>query len=219
MKTVSKAIAIQMKKKKDMEKYADQGVYGKKLHANQSDVLNVQDVGRNETFNQIVAGGARNDEHAQGRKHQIKKRREALKAEKDKRRRRKGQDPKKKLDDTVSVYKECLEQMQDKLYAGYDTSETEDELEHAVSKKTSAKDPEDLELDDEAKVQLALEEQTRDRWYIISSRSNTRVYWDAFIIFFAIINGIILPLQLAFSKTLEAEDEKLKEQGTNISIV
>ena len=41
MKTVSKAIAIQMKKKKEMEKRADQGVYGKKLHANQSDVLNV----------------------------------------------------------------------------------------------------------------------------------------------------------------------------------
>ena len=50
MKTVSKAIAIQMKKKKDMERQVDQGIYGKKLHANQSDVLNVQDVGRNETF-------------------------------------------------------------------------------------------------------------------------------------------------------------------------
>ena len=51
MKTVSKAIAIQMKKKKDLEKHGDTGVYGKKLHANQSDVLKVQDVGKNQTFN------------------------------------------------------------------------------------------------------------------------------------------------------------------------
>jgi hypothetical protein len=90
MKTVSKAIAIQMKKKKEMEKRADQGVYGKKLHANQSDVLNVQDVGRNETFNQIVAGGSNAPQNELGRKYQIKKRREALKAEKDKRRKMKG---------------------------------------------------------------------------------------------------------------------------------
>jgi len=54
-----------MKKKKDMEKRADQGIYGKKLHANQSDVLNVQDVGRNETFQQIMGGGNDN----KGRKY------------------------------------------------------------------------------------------------------------------------------------------------------
>ena len=47
MKTVSKAIAIQMKKKRELEKQGDTGVYGKKLHANQSDVLKVQDVGKN----------------------------------------------------------------------------------------------------------------------------------------------------------------------------
>ena len=34
MKTVSKAIAIQMKKKKELERRGDNGVYGKKLHAN-----------------------------------------------------------------------------------------------------------------------------------------------------------------------------------------
>ena len=39
-----------------MEKKGDTGVYGKKLHANQSDVLNVQDVGKNQTFNQIISG-------------------------------------------------------------------------------------------------------------------------------------------------------------------
>lgn len=56
MKVVNKAIAIQMKKKREMEKKGDTGVYGKKLHANQSDVLNVQDVGKHQTFNQIVGG-------------------------------------------------------------------------------------------------------------------------------------------------------------------
>ena len=56
MKTVSKAIAIQMKKKRDLEKMGDTGIYGKKLHANQSDVLKVRDVGKNQTFNQIIAG-------------------------------------------------------------------------------------------------------------------------------------------------------------------
>ena len=57
MKVVSKAIAIQLKKKRDLEKKGDTGVYGKKLHANQSDVLNVQDVGKNQTFNSIIGGG------------------------------------------------------------------------------------------------------------------------------------------------------------------
>jgi hypothetical protein len=51
MKVVTKAVAIQLKAKKDLEKRGDQGIYGKKLHANQSDVLNVQDIGRNQTFN------------------------------------------------------------------------------------------------------------------------------------------------------------------------
>ena len=60
MKTVSKSIAIQMKKMKDLEKKGDTGVYGKKLHANQSDVLKVQDVGKNQTFNQIISGGQTN---------------------------------------------------------------------------------------------------------------------------------------------------------------
>ena len=47
-----------MKKKKKMEKRAYLGMYiKKKFYANQSDVLNFQDVGCKETFNQIVAGG------------------------------------------------------------------------------------------------------------------------------------------------------------------
>jgi hypothetical protein len=41
MKNANKAIAIQLKKKRELELKGDTGVYGKKLHANQSDVLKV----------------------------------------------------------------------------------------------------------------------------------------------------------------------------------
>ena len=51
MKVVSKTIAMKLKQARDKEKAGDKGVYGKKLHANTSDVLNVQDVGRHQTFN------------------------------------------------------------------------------------------------------------------------------------------------------------------------
>ena len=96
MKVVSKAIAIQLKKKRDLEKKGDTGVYGKKLHANQGDVLNVQDVGKNQTFNQLIGGGPnangqnfKLDDNNAGRKHQIKLRRELLAAERAKRRKNK----------------------------------------------------------------------------------------------------------------------------------
>ena len=81
-----------MKKKRDMEKQADTGVYGKKLHANQSDVLKVQDVGKNQTFNMIIKGGADGDGVNQGRKHQIKMRKELLMAQKEKRKKKKNQE-------------------------------------------------------------------------------------------------------------------------------
>ena len=69
-----------MKKKRELEKHGDTGVYGKKLHANQSDVLKVQDVGKNQTFNMIVSGysGPVDGDNVQSRKHQIKVRREIL---------------------------------------------------------------------------------------------------------------------------------------------
>jgi LPS sulfotransferase NodH len=47
MKNATKAIAMQVKKRRQDERKTDTGVYGKKLHANQSDVLKVQDVGKN----------------------------------------------------------------------------------------------------------------------------------------------------------------------------
>jgi len=97
-----------MKKKKDMEKRADQGIYGKKLHANQSDVLNVQDVGRNETFQQIM-GGAGNDN--KGRKYQIRKRRQQMAQEKQRRKKKKTNDTQKNEEDTCSIYNLCISEM------------------------------------------------------------------------------------------------------------
>ena len=214
MKTVSKAIAIQMKKQKDLEKRKAGevgGVYGKKLHANQSDVLNVQEVGRNETFNQIVSGVGANADQQAGRKNQIKKRREALRAEKNRRRNRRTQDDMRKKDDTVTVYKELLEQMKDQLQAGYDTSDTEEEDHEDPDKEDES------ELDEVAKNQLALEDATKHKWYIIPSRSKIKTFWDTFIIVFAVINGIALPLDMAFERTFQNMDERAKANGSNFS--
>ena len=85
MKVVSKTIAMKLKQARDKEKQGDKGVYGKKLHANTSDVLNVQDVGRHQTFNMLHGGVGSGDADQAGRKHQIKMRRELLKREKEKR--------------------------------------------------------------------------------------------------------------------------------------
>lgn len=66
-----------------------------------------------------------------------------------------------KKDDTITVYKEFLEKMQDRLYAGYNTSDTEDE------EQSSA----DADNDDEAnggdKDALALEDAMKDKWFPI----------------------------------------------------
>lgn len=102
--------------------------------------------------------------------------------------------------------------MKDRLYAGYDTSDTD-------SSDPTEGEEEEQELDETAKDQLALEDATRERWYIITSRGSFRIYWDSFIILFAVINGIVLPLQMAFLKTFEKVDEALKEEGSTLSIV
>ena len=39
--------------------------------------------------------------------------------------------------------------------------------------------------------------------HIISARSNIRFFWDTIIIFFAIVNGIGLPLEIAFNDIID----------------
>lgn len=138
-----------------------------------------------------------------------------MRAERAKRRKKKGNanSQNKDKEDTVTIYNKILEDLGDRREAGYYTSDTD------TTEPEDEDEDQEFEIDEEAKVQLALEDATRARWYVISSRSMVRVYWDAFIIIFAIINGIVLPLQMAFEKTFVIEDEFLKESGSSFSIV
>ena len=88
MKAVNKAIALQLKKKREMEKKGDTGVYSKKIHANQSDVLIVQDLG-NQTFNQMMQHNNASGDPNQSRKAQIRARREINAKDREKKKRMK----------------------------------------------------------------------------------------------------------------------------------
>ena len=101
--------------------------------------------------------------------------------------------------------------MKDTLQAGYDTSDTEEEDQDVDDQNTES------ELDEVAKNQIALEDATKPKWYIIPSRSLFKTFWDTFIIIFAVINGIALPLELAFNKTFEYMDRATKEAGGSFS--
>jgi len=217
MKVLSKAIAIQLKKKRDLEKKGDTGVYGKKLHANQGDVLNVQDVGKNQTFNQLIGGGPNSSgqnfnmdgghDNNAGRKHQIKLRRELLAAERAKRRKNKHATHEK--NDTISVYQEIITNMGDSYYLGYETSEDDEQDEHDHNEHCDHEDDEPLrlgedpkveKLDKEEKEQMMLDDAIKKRPYILSARNRTRFIWDVVIIIFAIVNALTLPMDIAFTE-------------------
>ena len=126
MKNATKVIAMQVKKKRQDERKGDTGVYGKKLHANQTDVLKVQDVGKNQTFNQILQKGRANiNGETLGRKNQIKKRQQLLAQEKAKRKKKKQIEETK--DKTAIAYNELKEEMGSDYYKGYSTSSDESE--------------------------------------------------------------------------------------------
>jgi hypothetical protein len=64
-----------------------------------------------------------------------------------------------------------------------------------------------------------LEDATKPKWYIIPSRSPIKTIWDTFIIAFAVINGIALPLDMAFEETFKLMDDKAKADGGSFSII
>ena len=108
-------------------------------------------------------------------------------------------------DQTKKIYEELVKLKGDRWYAGYETSES-DEDEQLINIKTKEKD--ELLLDDdgnEMKVELdadeiyqqQFEEATISRPYIIPWKSSIRVFWDSVIIVFAIINSFFLPLSIA----------------------
>ena len=61
----------------------------------------------------------------------------------------------------------------------------------------------EYELDDEAKEYMRLEDSGKPRWYILSARSSIRFKWDVIIIFFAVINALTLPMEIAFEVYLD----------------
>ena len=52
-----------------------------------------------------------------------------------------------------------------------------------------------------------MEDAIKERWYILDSRSPYRLAWDVIIIFFAVINGVTLPLEIAFDDNFKREDD------------
>jgi hypothetical protein len=111
--------------------------------------------------------------------------------------------------------------MGDDIYKGYLTSSDEDCSSHSDSENNEQKeikmedgavklkkeeeqpvDPE-FELDEETKEYMRLEDSIKPRWYILSARSSIRFRWDVVIIFFAVINALTLPMEIAFENYLE----------------
>lgn len=86
--------------------------------------------------------------------------------------------------------------MGDEYNKGYSTSEEEEDLDDAqfqeMYQKLQDSDDNDanqsdvLELDEESKALMQLEDAIKKRPYIISYRSNYRFFWDVIIIIFAI---------------------------------
>ena len=55
-------------------------------------------------------------------------------------------------------------------------------------------------MDEETKKQKMLDAAIISQPYIVSARSNKRFVWDLIIIVFAIVNGVTLPLDVAFKE-------------------
>lgn len=46
---------------------------------------------------------------------------------------------------------------------------------------------------------MELEDAVKERPYVLSEKSNKRFFWDFIIIIFAVLNGLSLPLEIAFN--------------------
>ena len=112
-----------------------------------------------------------------------------------------------KRNKTIDAYNDCLEEMGQNAYKGYSTSsddeESEEELEKKDEEELEKKPVKDEELDEEARNQKMLDAAIIKQPHIISARSNIRFFWDTIIIFFAIVNGIGLPLEIAFNDMID----------------
>lgn len=141
----------------------------------------------------------------QSRKAQIKLRRELNAKEREKKKRMKEFDQLK--DKTATVYNEIIEEMKDEIWNGYLTSSDEEQSEEDEDEQEAEEEEEihteDEEEDEEAKEYIKLEDSIKPRWYILSARSSIKFRWDVIIIFFAVINALTLPMEIAFETYLE----------------
>ena len=90
MKVVTKTVARKLKQAREKEKKGNQEKMGKKTHRNFGEILAVEEVGQNQTFN-MLHGGAVGDADNAARKHQIKVKQEQIKQAKQKRKQEKKQ--------------------------------------------------------------------------------------------------------------------------------
>lgn len=65
---------------------------------------------------------------------------------------------------------------------------------------------------------MRLEDSIEPRWYILSARSSIRFKWDVIIIFFAVINALTLPMEIAFEVYLDEIKELVVINGITTSI-
>jgi hypothetical protein len=86
--------------------------------------------------------------------------------------------------DKFDYHKDCLDR------ENADSDEEKDEF----GKKVIVK------LDKEEQYQAELEDASLPRRFVIPQKSNKRFVWDIIIIIFAIINAVILPLDIAFTE-------------------
>ena len=105
-------------------------------------------------------------------------------------------------------------------YKGYSTSEddeqsqgeekfdrnkiekNDDSLDGSATEISAVKDE---ETDEDSRNQKMLDAAIVRQPHIISARSNVRFVWDVIIIFFAILNGVTLPLEIAFGEQFSNE--------------
>ena len=79
MNVVTKTIYRKLKIARDKERLGDTEKFGKRMHDNAGNAQNVQDVGQNQTFNQLVGGDeSGSNANAVERKHQMQIRKEQL---------------------------------------------------------------------------------------------------------------------------------------------
>ena len=109
------------------------------------------------------------------------------------------------------AYNEHKDAMGSKYYAGYstsseDVSDGEDQVKEQEKEKGRQNMLNDESISKEVRQELQkqqnFEDSIKPKYYIISTRSTNKFWWDALIILFACINAFSLPLEIAFEDSI-----------------